>query len=180
MQTVIFLVVIGMATVVIFHDYHGHDHMDSLHNLLREDAPTVEHEPLTPSFWIIGDEDSARTGANVNYVSHIWPLEDNAHPVDGFFRLHSGLPPPDATVRLVNGFYNLVSGLSPPAGASHRNISLRFDASFVSLIPAFSMTFPNIHLLHLVICRHISQLQVNFSAISRAFTVGQLCWDIHI
>ena len=172
MRTVIFLVVIGMATVVIFHDYPGHDHLDFLHNLLRQDAPTVEHEPLVPLSWLIGYEDSARSGANVNYVSPLWLPEDNVKPITGLNQRYSGVSPPYENVRLVNGFYELVSGLSPPAATSNRSISLKFYSSLIALIPTFSVIFPDIHLLHLVIRRQISQLHHYFPAISRAFRIG--------
>ena len=172
MRTVIFLVVLGLATVVIFHDYPGHDHLDFLHNLLRQDAPTVEHEPLVPLSWLIGYEDSARSGANVNYVSPLWLPEDNVKPITGLNQRYSGVSPPYENVRLVNGFYELVSGLSPPAATSNRSISLKFDSPLIALIPTFSVIFPDIHLLHLVIRRQVSQLQVNIAVISRAFNVG--------
>src|ERR1700690_3272591 len=113
MRTVIFLAVIGIAAVVIFHDYPGHDHLDFLHNLLREDAPTIEHEPLVPLSWLIGDEDSARPGANVNYVSNILLPKDNVKPVNCLNPLYSGCVLPYENVRLVKGFYELVTGLSP-------------------------------------------------------------------
>src|ERR1700690_4251969 len=173
MRTVIFLAVIGIAAGVIFHDYPGHDHLNFLHNLLREDAPTIEHEPIVLLSWLIVDEDSARPGVNVNYVSSIWLPKDNLKPVTGLNPLYSGVSPPDEYDRLVNGFDELVAGLSPPAATSNRSISLKFYSSLIALIPIFSVICPDIHLLHLVIRRQISQLQINFPAISRAFMIGQ-------
>ena len=172
MRTLIFLMGIGITTGVIFHDYPGHNHLDSLHNLLREDATTIEHEPLVPSDWIIGGEDSTRAGANVNYFPTISPTEDNVKPVSGFYYLHSGLPPPDEKVRLVNGFYDLGAGLSPPSATMHLPSSLKFMHLPLFIITSFPIAFPDTHLRHLVVFRYISQLQTYFSAISRAYNVG--------
>jgi len=145
----LFLTIIGIATVILFHDYLGHVHLDFLHDLLRDDLAIKEHEPLTQSTLTSGNGDTIQSGVVVNCVSHTWLPADNVNPMIGFYRLYAGLSPPDENIRRVNAFYELISGLSPPAAASHRSIGLKYETSLILLIPAFSLIFPETYSLSL-------------------------------
>jgi hypothetical protein len=141
-RTALFLTVLGIATVICLHDYPGKDHLDSFHDLIRDDLSIRVHEPLTQSTWIIGVEDTMRTGVNANYVSHIWPLAGNVGFIIGFFRLCSWLSPPDENAMRLHDLYDLISGLSPPVAASHQTIGCQSDASLFRFVSTLLVIFP--------------------------------------
>jgi hypothetical protein len=147
--------VIGIATVICLHDYPGKDHLDSSHDLIRDDLSIRMYEPLTQSTWFIAGEDTIRTGVNANYVSHIWPVADNVKFMIVFSRLCSGLSPPDENAMRLHEFYDLISGLLPPLAASHRTSGFQSDESLFPLVStllvivpfsySLSFSYPSLH-----------------------------------